>query len=157
MEIIPLPPKKPHPGSPKNARSAADFAANQLWVLWPYTDLSDPRWKLGSGYLSLTQRPDSVPTKIGILHRQGSVGYLNGRTLFVKSFPYRDGQHYPDGGVNFETFTNSDMLEMESLGPMQTLEPGRSVEHIETWELQTVNPDRIEEDIVPRLTMPTPH
>src|SRR4051795_13689004 len=30
VEIIPLPAKRPHPGSPKLARSAADYAANQL-------------------------------------------------------------------------------------------------------------------------------
>ena len=43
------------------------------------------------------------------------------------------------------------MLELESLGPLQTLEPGRSVEHGETWELHTANPDRIEEEVMPRL------
>ena len=76
---------------------------------------------------------------------------MNGRTLFIKSFAYHEGRRYPDGGVNYETFTNGDMLEMESLGPLQTLEPGHSVEHDETWELHTVNPDRVEEEILPRL------
>src|SRR5262249_16111423 len=55
MEIIPLPPGKPHPDSVKDAASPADFAPNQLWVLWPYTDLSDPRWKLGGQSIVLTQ------------------------------------------------------------------------------------------------------
>jgi hypothetical protein len=156
MEIIPMPPKKPHPGSPRNARSPADFAPNQFWVLWPYTDLSDPRWNLGTRFVTLTQKPQTEPTKLGILHRSGGVGYLNGGTLFIKSFGYHEGQRYPDGGVNYETFTNGDMLEMESLGPLQTLEPGQSVEHTETWELHTVNPDRIEEEILPRLRSVTP-
>jgi hypothetical protein len=151
MEIIPMPPKKPHPGSPKNAGSPADFAPDRLWILWPYTDLSDARWKLGARFVTLTQRPGTEPTKLGIRHRTGGVGYLNDRTLFIKSFGYHEGQRYPDGGVNYETFTNGDMLEMESLGPLQTLEPGRSVEHAETWELHTVNPDRVEEEILPRL------
>ena len=150
-EIIPLPPRAPHPGSPKNAASAADFGPNQLWVLWPYTQLSDPRWKLGEAFITLSQRPSTEPTKLGLLHRVGKVGYLNGRTLFIKSFDYREGRRYPDGGVNYETFTNGDMLEMESLGPLQALEPGRSVEHQETWELHPVDPARIEEDILPRL------
>jgi hypothetical protein len=150
-EIIPLPTKKPHPGSPKNARSAADFGPNQLWVLWPYTDLSDPRWKLGSQFVSLTQRPSSEPTKVGLVHRLGKVGYLNGKTLFIKSFEYHEGRRYPDGGVNYETFTNGDMLEMESLGPLQILEPGRSAEHTETWELHRVAPNEVMEDVLPRL------
>jgi hypothetical protein len=143
MEIIPLPPKKPHPGSAKNATSAADFGPNQLWV---------PRWKLGEQSITLSQRPASAPTKLGLLHRSGRVGYVNGRTLFVKSFEYREGRRYPDGGVNYETFTNGDMLEMESLGPLQTLEPGRSVEHSESWELHTVDPERIKDDVLPRLS-----
>jgi hypothetical protein len=151
MEIIPLPLRTPHPGSPKNATSASDFGPNQLWVLWPYTHLSDPRWKLGDQFITLAQRSSTEPTKLGLLLRSGRVGYLNGRTLFIKSFAYREGRRYPDGGVNYETFTNGDMLEMESLGPLQALEPGRSVEHEETWELHTVDPARIEEDLLPRL------
>ena len=151
IEIIPIPPMKPHPGSPKNANSSADFAPNQKWTLWPYTDLSDPRWKFGPRYLSLSQKPDSSPTKLGILHRSGGVGYLNGQHLFIKWFGYHEGQPYPDGGVNYETFTNGDMLEMESLGPIHKLEPGRSVSHTETWELHEVNSNRLEEEVLPRL------
>jgi hypothetical protein len=151
MEVIPLPPKKPHPGSAKNAASATDFAPNQLWVLWPYTDLSDPRFKVTARFIALSQRPSSEPTKIGLAHRPGRVGYLNGDTLFVKSFEYRAGERYPDGGVNYETFTNADMLEMESLGPLQTLDPGRSVEHAETWELHRVDPHRFDDDVLPRV------
>ncbi len=37
--------------------------------------------------------------------------------------------------VNVETFTNSDMLELETLGPMTKLEPGACVEHVERWRL----------------------
>ena len=54
---------------------------------------------------------------------------------FVKRFGYEEGKNYPDNGVNFETFTNEDMLEMESLGPMTRLPAGEVVEHTERWEL----------------------
>jgi hypothetical protein len=60
---------------------------------------------------------------------------LNGGTLFVKRFPYEKGKPYPDQGCNFETFTNPDMLEVESLGPLVRLEPGAAVELTEHWEL----------------------
>lgn len=135
MEIVPLPAKRPHPGSPKNARSAAEFAPNLLIAAWPFTDFQDPRWRFGSKFITLTQDAHRGATKLGLAHRAGGVGYLNGGTLFVKRFDYRDGQTYPDGGVNFETFTNQDMLECESLGSITRLAPGRSVEHRETWEL----------------------
>jgi hypothetical protein len=135
VEIIPLPAKRPHPGSPRNARSAADYAANQLMAVWPYLDFQDPRWRFGSKFITLRQDPGRGPTKLGLAHKLGSVGYLNSGTLFVNWFEYREGQIYPDDGVNFETFTNEDMLEIETLGPLISLDPGQSVEHTERWEL----------------------
>jgi len=134
IEIIPLPAKKSHPGSTKNARTPEDFGPNQTMVLWPYFDFKDPRWTFGSHYLTLRQDKRG-PTKVGLAHRLGWVGYLNGGTLFVKRFHYEKGKPYPDGGCNFETFTNEDMLEMESLGPLVRLAPGAKVEMIEEWEL----------------------
>jgi hypothetical protein len=135
VAVIPLPPKRPHPGSPRNARSAADYAANQLLAIWPYFDFEDPRWHFGSQFITLRQDPGRGPTKLGLAHKLGSVGYLNAGTLFVKWFEYRPGQIYPDDGVNLETFTNEDMLEIETLGPLINLDPGQSVEHTERWEL----------------------
>jgi hypothetical protein len=135
VEIIPLPPKHPHPGPPQNARSPKDYAPDQLLVLWPFFDFKDPRWNFGSKYITLHQDAKKGPTKIGLAHRMGWIGYLNGETLFVKRFGYEDGKTYPDNGVNLETFTNEDMLEMESLGPMTKLPPGKTVEHTEHWEL----------------------
>ena len=116
VEIIPLPPKQPHPGPPKNAKSPKDYAPNQQMVLWPFFDFKDPRWDFGTKYITLRQDAKRGPTKIGLAHQLDWVGYLNNGTLFVKHFAYHDGKTYPDGGCNFETFTNEDMLEMESLG-----------------------------------------
>jgi hypothetical protein len=136
LEIIPLPPKRPHPGPPKNARSAADYAADQVFIPWPFFDFTDPRWAFGRHYITLRQDPKATgPTKIGLAHKLGWVAYLNAGVLFVKRFRYESGKPYPDGGVNFETFTNADMLEIESLGPMTRLEPGQKVELLEEWEL----------------------
>jgi len=135
VEIIPLPEKRPHPKSPKTAKSAADYAANQVMVIWPYLDLKDPRWSFGSQFITLRQDPQRGPTKLGLAHQTGGVGYLNQGTLFIKRFTYDQDKSYPDSGVNFETFTNEDMLEIESLGPLVRLEPGETVEHVELWEL----------------------
>jgi hypothetical protein len=104
-------------------------------TLWPYFDFTDRRWTLGSRYITLRQNDKDGPTKIGLSHGRGWVGYLNGGTLFVKRFDYRPDQPYPDGGCNFETFTNQEFLEMESLGPLVRLAPGAKVEHVEHWEL----------------------
>jgi hypothetical protein len=135
VEIVPLPPKKPHPGSPKNAKSPQDFGPNQRLILWPYFDFKDPRWGFGEKYITLRQDNKRGPTKLGLAHQLGWVAYLNGGSLFVKRLPYQEGKPYPDGDCNFETFTAQDMLEIESLGPVVRLAPKESVEHTEEWEL----------------------
>ena len=54
--------------------------------------------------------------------------------LFVKRYEATaDPDAYPDYGCTFETFTNADFLELETLGPMTTLAPGESVSHTEHW------------------------
>jgi hypothetical protein len=135
VEIIPLPPKRPHPGHPKNAKSPADYAPNQELVLWPYFDFTDTRWTFGSRYIFLRHDPNKGPTKIGLAHRMGWVAYLNSGVLFVKRFDYREGAVYPDLGTRYQTFSNEDMLEMETVGELVTLQPGGSAELTETWEL----------------------
>lgn len=153
-EIIPLPPKKNHPGHPSNAKSPADYAPNQELVLWPYLDFSDSRWTFGSRYIFLRQDVNKGPTKIGLAHRMGWVAYLNSGVLFVKRFDYRDGAVYPDRGTRYQTFSNEDMLEMETVGELVTLLPGKSAVLTESWELfGNVPPIRSEAD-VDRVILP---
>ena len=141
IEIIPLPGKAPHPGHPKKAKSPADFAPNQELILWPYFDFADTRWTFGKKYIFLKQDVTKGPTKIGLAHREGWVGYLNSHTLFVKRFDYRDGAIYPDRGTRYQTFSNEDMLELETVGELATLAPGASATLSESWELFGNVPD----------------
>ncbi len=126
IEIIPLPPLGSHP---------EDLMPNRRMVLWPYTDLSDPRWTFGRKFVLLTQEADSLPTKLGLTHTPGWIGYINGDTLFIKEIPFEDSADYADGGCNFETFTNDAMIEIESLGPIRTIAAGESTSHDERWHL----------------------
>jgi hypothetical protein len=154
VEIIPLPAKRPHPGHPSNARSPADYAPNQELVMWPFFDFADTRWTFGRRYLFLRQDATKGPTKLGLAHREGWVAYLNQGTLFVKRFDYREGAVYPDLGTRYQTFSNEDMLEMETCGELVTLAPGRSAEVSESWELHTGVPDVRTEDDVDRVIRP---
>jgi hypothetical protein len=137
VEIIPIPPHAPHPGDPKNARHPGDFAPNQRLILWPYFDFTDSRWTLGSKYMFLRQDPKKGPTKIGLGHPVPWVAYLNHGTLFVKRFRHIEIATYPDLGTSYQTFSNEDMLEMETVGTLVTLNPGQNAELEETWELFT--------------------
>ena len=154
VEIIPLPEKSPHPGHVSNAKSPADYGPNQALVLWPYFDFTDSRWTFGKKYLFLRQDSKKGPTKIGLAHRMGWVGYWNAGTLFVKKFDYREGAIYPDGGTRYQTFSNEDMLEMETCGELVTLAPGASASLVESWELFGNVPEVKTEADVDRVIVP---
>ena len=126
LEIIPRPPLGEHP---------RDLLPNCVLVLWPYTDTSDDRWRWGREFITLRQTPHSPPTKLGVRHRMGWVGYLMRSALFIKNVAFEEGATYPDFGCNYETFTNAQMLELETLSPLRTLAPGESVGHTEAWRL----------------------
>jgi len=105
-------------------------------VMWAYTDLSDKRWRLTKKYLMLRQDPKvSEPQKIGLFNTDTWAAYLLGSDLFVKRTKADPQKSYPDFGCSFETFTNADMLELETLGPLGRVPSGKSVEHVERWSL----------------------
>ena len=150
LEIIPRPPLGQHP---------RDLLPNRLMVLWPYTDTADERWRWGRQFITLRQTPHSSPTKIGLLHEVKWIGYLTRSILFIKLIQYESGATYPDFGCNFETFSNAQMLEIESLSPLRTLAPGESVGHTESWrvfgsipEPQSLKEDALADWITPILT-----
>ena len=137
VEVIPLPSKRPHPGHPSNAKSPADYAPDQAFILWPYFDFADPRWTFGSRYALLRQDATMGPTKIGFGHQPDWIAYVNQGTAFVKRPPMVEGATYPDMGTIYQTFSNEDMLEMETVGVLTTIKPGESANLTEHWELFT--------------------
>lgn len=126
LEIIPLPPKRPHPDA---------LLPQAPLVMWPYTDMSDDRWTWGRDYIQLRQNPAKGPNKIGLTLTEGWAAYLKDGLLFLKSVPYEPGAVYPDMNCNYETFTNEAMLEMETLSPLTTLDLEQTREHTERWRL----------------------
>ena len=125
--IIPQEPYGPHPQNLLPARPV---------VIWPYSNMSDPRWTWGEKVVLLRQDPEATsPTKAGFGNKVGWMAYARNGHLFVKRVQYQDGATYPDLGCNCETFTNKGMLEAETLGPLTRLEPGDSAYHQEQWDL----------------------
>jgi len=141
VAILPLPPRAPH--SP-----ATLLPVGQL-TLWSYTDLTDPRWTLGARYVLLRQDASQATyQKIGAHVSQGWAAYARDGDLFVKAFRPDPAATYPDRNSNVELFVNSQMLELETLGPLTRLAPGGSVEHCETWRLyRDVPPPRTDADV----------
>jgi len=130
-EIIPQEPYIPH--------EEYLLAARPL-VLWHYTKMADPRWTWGDKYIQLQQNPEAkTKQKVGLLNKQGWVAYALGEDLFIKQFDLHPGAKYPDYGCNMETYTDWNMLEVESLGPLAQLEAdGGKAEHTEVWSLHKV-------------------
>jgi hypothetical protein len=121
-------------------------------VLWYYTNLADPRWTWGTKYIQLQQDPTNTkPQKIGLRNAQQWAAYQLGEDLFIKTFPFDPAATYPDFGCNNEFFTNEDMLEVESVGPLTRLAPNASVELEEVWSLHKKNVGKDEAGIDAQL------
>lgn len=105
-------------------------------VLWSYTNLTDPRWTLGQKYVTLRQDPMLKESqKIGVLNRQGWAAYFHNTVLFLKRFACDKSKTYPDFDCNNEIYTDGNFLELETLGPIEKVQPGDSIQHREDWWL----------------------
>ncbi|MFQ5613882.1 MAG: hypothetical protein ACE5H9_17310 [Anaerolineae bacterium] len=144
--IIPLPPRGSHPD---NLRPYGTL------TLWAYTNLADRRWTWGNQYVLLQQSPQMTePQKIGLPVPAGWVAYARHNHLFVKKFNHIQEATYPDYGCSVEVFTDGDMLEVETLGPLVSLQPQAIVEHTERWFLFDGVPTPQNDDEVNRYVLP---
>ncbi|KGM98003.1 hypothetical protein Z968_01380 [Clostridium novyi A str. 4552] len=120
---------------PQSSRKTGLLPNRQL-VLWPYSKLNDKRLYLGEKYITLKQNKDNEQQfKIGINNELGWIAYFNYNNLFIKKYNHLIDGMYPDFGVSYETYTNNLMLEMETLGQLQDIEPYKAIEHKEQWYL----------------------
>jgi hypothetical protein len=146
--IIPAPPRGSHEDH---------LLPTHTLTLWAYTNFADPRWTLGEKYMLLEQDSSCTkPQKVGASVPDGWAAYANGGTLFLKTFIHDCCATYPDWGCSVETFTNDEMIELETVGPMITLQPGASVEHVESWHLfkdvpVPVDDADVDKNVLPRV------
>jgi len=129
--IVPLPPRA--------RMSRGRLLPEGVFALWCYTDLADPRWKIGTNYIQLQQSSSCAgefkEQMGGIFNPSGWGAYFRRGHLFIKKAKVEKNAKYPDFGCNFELYTDLHSLELETLGPLQHLEPGDTAEHTEHWSL----------------------
>ncbi|MFO7161126.1 MAG: hypothetical protein DIU81_006550 [[Clostridium] cellulosi] len=110
--------------------------ANRVLSLWPYSDMSDDRIYWGKKYITMRQDTSvSSAFKFGINNNRGWAAYFVNNGMFLKRYNHNQSGNYPDNGVSFETFTNNQILEMETLGELVDITPGGTAFHSEEWTL----------------------
>jgi hypothetical protein len=125
-----------HGFPPRGKHPEVLYPTNPL-VMWAFSNLSDHRWRYTRKYLMLHQDPaNAEPTKLGSFNKNTWAAYSLNGGLFIKRYDAQDSpKNYPDFGCSFETYTDADFLELETLGPLHHLKPGASLEHVEHWTL----------------------
>ena len=123
-------------GFPPRSKHMDVLTPTNPLVMWGFTNFSDPRWTFTKKYLLLRQDPKATtPQKVATFNPETWGAYLLGSDLFIKRYTaIKDGQ-YPDMGSSYETFTNADFLELETVGPLVKLAKGATTEHVERWSL----------------------
>jgi len=143
-------------GFPPRGKHPINLEATNPLVMWAYTNLADPRWKFTKKYLTLRQDPKNVdPQKLGMFNALTWAAYLLNGEAFLKRTKADPAKTYPDFGCSFETFTNNEFLEIETLGPMTDVPPGQTVEHAEAWALfRDVKPNSLTDEELDRVLGP---
>ncbi len=117
---------------------------NRHFSLWPYSDIADPRLVFSSKYISIRHDANrSSPLKIGLNNENGKAWYIAAGQIFSIEYNPDPAAAYPDFNVNYETFADDRMVEMEVLSPLKKLEPGERVDLTEKWSL-SVLPSQLE-------------
>jgi len=111
------------------------LSASSSLVIWPYTDLADPRVIWDPGGVLVRAEP-GPPFKVGTGPSPGRLGYLIDGHLFTKGVTPAGPGRYPDRGAVGQFYLGDAFCELETVGPLSSLEPGVSVSHREVWEIQ---------------------
>jgi hypothetical protein len=108
---------------------------DRLLVLWPYTDLVDPRIRLLNRYAEIdavARHANAHRLKLGAAGAGRRLAYLRDGWLFEKEVDAAAGEH-ADLGAAAQIYADERFLELETLGPLAELGPGQSASHHERW------------------------
>jgi hypothetical protein len=143
-------------GFPPRGTHPANLEATNPLVMWAYTDLSDPRWKFTRKFLTLRQDPNNANAqKLGLFNSDTWAVYLLNGEAFLKRAKADPTKAYTDFGCSFETFTNNEFLEIETLGPMSKVLPEHTAEQVEHWGLfRNVRPAELTDEELTRVLTP---
>ena len=125
------------------AASGEGPQADRSLVLWPYTDLGDPRIRLGRNEVRIDASRRGPPLKLGAAPSDGRVAYRLGNHRFEKRIGVDPIATYPDRDAAIQVYLCDDFCELETLGPIADVPPGGTVTHRERWTLERAAADEI--------------
>jgi hypothetical protein len=112
------------------------FVIFKKWGGVHTSPVNDPQLSFTDDMLVIT--PGGIETKRMIECPRGimAMDAPDENTTFIKKVHYRSGMKYPLG-CNMAVYIGKDnfMVEMESMGPENTLKPGERMHSVETWKL----------------------
>lgn len=108
---------------------------NRTITLWPYTDINSVHITWGNDLILVWATMSEGMLKVGFTNPRGWLAYWLKGTLFIKRASFHPDREYYDFGSSSECYCNAEFLELETLGPITTLNPGDSVAHFETWKV----------------------
>lgn len=99
-----------------------------------YAGASSTQWRRAKDHFLV--HPAGEKGKVGLRSQRGWLALLRPEVTFVIQGPeLRSDATYPDDGCNVEVYTCAEYLELETLGPLSTLEPGQELYHSEQWHV----------------------
>jgi hypothetical protein len=122
--------------TPQESIDPEELLPNRQVVLWSYSSWNDPRLRLTDEAIEIVTMPIAQPFKLGTMNRAGWIEYRYEGVVFRKRWTPQPDQPHVDFGCNAETYTNDRHIELETLGPLVTLAPRETVEHVEWWEVE---------------------
>ncbi len=143
-------------GFPPRGTHPEDLLPTNPLVMWAFTDFSDKRWTFTTKYLILRNDPGNpAPAKAGHFNSETWGAYLLGSDFFVKRYSADCTKRYPDFQCSYEMFTNGEFLELETLGPLVTLEEGQHTDLVEHWSLhKNIKIDSFTDEVLDKVVLP---
>ncbi|MBN1668814.1 MAG: hypothetical protein JW862_17090 [Anaerolineales bacterium] len=123
----------PQPDGPLDQHG---WQPNRTLVLWPYASWQDPRLELQDHEIRIAAQAQSRAFKLGYFNRHGWIEYQRAGVRLRKRFTPQPQAPHPDFGCNVEVYVHDRFIELETLGPLHTLQPGESSQLQETWEIE---------------------
>ena len=83
---------------------------------------SNSQWRPDDDVFTI--EPNGQIGKVGLFAEAGSMALLRPDCTFIMHSPPTAAEsRYPDGGCNIEVYTSPDFVELEFLGPLETIHP----------------------------------